>query len=524
MKKYYHLLITVCLILFSMFSCENTNTGSSVSEKYTPDWESLSKFNEAPEWFKDAKLGIYTHWGPQSLGNLGMENGAGWYGQQMYMENGAYDWKTGEIRLDSNGNPVESEAYTHHVKTYGDPSEFGYKDLIKLFKPDKFNAVEWADLFQKAGAKFAGPVAMHHDNYAMWDSDVTRWNIMDMAGFDATGELENAIKGRGMKFLTSFHHAFTWVYYANSFKYDAKDPRYSDLYTDAHELTDFHPTKRFQDEWWAKLKEVIDKYEPDILWFDWWVQELDEEYRRNFMAYYFNKGIEWGKEVCVCYKNESFPASTGILDFERGRSNKITSKIWLTDTSTGPWFYRDNPDKKTANELIDILIDIISKNGCMLLNVPPNPDGSIPDYVKETLLKMGAWMDINGEAVYGTRPWTIFGEGPSKMARGGHKMEQNDLTYKPEDIRYVTKGDSVLYAFCLGAPEKDVLMKALSKDLMLMVDEIESVKMVGSDEEIRWTQDSEGLHISRPMHSPSDIAIAFKIQLNVTGGDVYEGF
>ena len=515
MKKH-TIVISTILLFFAVCA--------GAQDKYTPDWESLSQFNEAPDWFKDAKFGIYTHWGPQSLGNLGMENGVGWYGHALYMAEGEYDWQTGEMRLDKNGNPRVSETTVHHTKTYGDINEVGYKDLIKLFKPDKFDAEEWADLFQKSGAKFAGPVAMHHDNYAMWDSDVTRWNVKDMAGIDVTGDLKKAIEKRDMKFLASFHHAFTWVYYANASKYDGKDPQWSDLYTDAHEITDFKTTKRFKDEWWAKLKEAIDKYEPDVLWFDWWVQELEEEYRKKFLAYYFNKGEEWGKEVCVAYKNESFPSSTGILDFERGRSDKITSKVWLTDTSTGPWFYRDNPDKKTANELIDILVDIVSKNGCMLLNVPPNPDGSLPDYVKETLLGMGAWMDINGEAIYGTRPWIMFGEGPSKLARGGHKMEENDVEYMSEDIRYVTKGNDVLYALCLGAPEKDILMKALSTDLKLMVDEITSVELVGSDEEIKWNQDSDGLHISKSKKYPNDIAVAFKINLNVTGGDVYEGF
>lgn len=497
---------------------------NAFAQKYTPDWESLATFNEAPEWFKDAKLGIYTHWGPQSLGNLGMENGVGWYGHALYMTDKEYDWQTGEVRLDKEGKPRASETWVHHTKTYGDVNEVGYKDLVRLFKPDKFDAAEWADLFQKSGAKFAGPVAMHHDNYAMWDSDVTRWNVGDMAGVDVTGELKKEIEKRDMKFLASFHHAFTWVYFANASKFDGKDSQWSDLYTDAHEITDLKPTKRFHDEWWAKLKEAIDKYEPDVLWFDWWVQELEEEYRKNFLAYYFNKGEEWGKEVCVCYKNESFPSSTGILDFERGRSNKITSKVWLTDTSTGPWFYRDNPDKKTANELIDILIDIISKNGCMLLNVPPNPDGSLPGYVKETLLGMGEWMKINGEAVYGTRPWIIFGEGPSKLERGGHKMEHHDVAYRSEDIRYVTKGDSTLYAFCLGVPHGDILMKALSTDLKLLVDEVTSVEMVGSNEEIAWTRDSDGLHITRPSAAPSEIAVAFRINLKVTGGDVYEGF
>ncbi|MFC1763303.1 alpha-L-fucosidase [Planctomycetota bacterium] len=502
------LFLVLVLMIFSTTS----------AQPYQETWESLSQVNEEPNWFADAKFGIYTHWGPIANANVGMERGSGWYGHYMYMDKANINWKTGTPR-NNNGKPPE--AYTHHVKTYGDPSVFGYKDIIPLFQPIKFDAEEWADLFQKSGAQFAGPVAIHHDNFAMWDSEVTRWNVKTTAGVDVTGELEKAIRKRGLKFLTSFHHAFTWVYFGFAYQHDGKDPQYSDLYGDAHDFMDHKPNQRFHEEWFAKLKEVIDKYEPDVIWFDWWVEELDDDYKRKFMAYYYNKAAEWGREVAVCYKNTSFPEETGILDFERGRAKNMTPRLWLTDTSPGAWFYRDKTNFKSTNEIVDILVDIISKNGCMLLNVPPKPDGSLPDEIKTLLTEMGQWLAINGEAVYGTRPWIVYGEGPTKIEKAGHFMEKQKLAYGEKDIRFVGKGKHVIYAFVLGKPQEDILIKSMSTDLTLLVEEIASVKLVGSDTAITWQVGPEGLHITLPTDLPGDHAFAFKIQMKSDSENEY---
>ncbi len=485
---------------------------SKESKPYSEDWESLAAVNDEPDWFLDAKLGIYAHYGPVSTANIDMERGTGWYGLNMYMEK-AYDWSTGEVRVSDDapeGKPTS--VFTHHVNAHGHPSEFGYKDIIPLFKPDKFNAEEWAELFAASGAKFAGPVAMHHDNFAMWDSEVTRWNVKDFTGIDLTGELKTSIEAQGLKFLTSFHHAFTWVYYANAHNFDAT-PETADLYTEKHALNDFKPTKRFHDEWYAKLKEVVDKYEPDVVWFDWWVEELDEDYRQKFIAYYYNKGKEWGKDVVVSYKNTSFPDSVGILDYERGRPKEIKDNFWMTDTSPGAWFFRQNAKFVTPNEIVDILIDIVAKNGLMLLNVPPDPDGSIPQEMQDMLRALGGWLKINGDAIYATRPWTVFGEGPTRIRSGGHKIEKQKIVYNEKDIRFTRKGKHTLYAIVMDAPQQDILIQTLSTNLTNLVNEIESVTMLGSDEKIAWRVDEQGLHISQPKTIPSEFAVAFEIKL-----------
>lgn len=487
-----------------------TNENKGVAFEET--WESLGKHDEKPDWFQDAKLGIYTHWGPVSTANLNMKHGAGWYGLNVYMDE-VYDWKTGEKRL-KNGETFPSGVYKHHINAHGPLETVGYKDIIPNFKPTAFNAEEWAELFAKSGAKFAGPVAMHHDNFAMWDSEVTRWNVKDFTGIDITGELKTSIEKRDMKFLTSFHHAFTWVYYANAYKFDATEET-SDLYTDQHELTDFKPTKRFHDEWFAKLKEVVDKYEPEVVWFDWWVEELDEAYRKKFLAYYFNKGKEWGKDVVVSYKNTSFPENTGVYDYERGRPNKLKDDFWMTDTSPGAWFYRQNAKFVTPNEIVDILIDIVAKNGLMLLNVPPNPDGSIPPEMKDMLGKMGAWLEVNGEGIYGTRAWKSFGEGPTRIRGGGHKVEKQKIAYNQQDIRFTQKGDDTLYMFVMDTPTKDIHVQTLGSNLTLLDGKIDSISMLGSDEKVQWERTTDALIIKQPKNAPTDYATGFKIQLKL---------
>ncbi|MER2494389.1 alpha-L-fucosidase [Catenovulum sediminis] len=492
---------------------DTRDTGAQdTGAKYAESWDDLAQVDERPKWFQDAKFGIYTHWGPVSTANIGLEQGAGWYGLMMYMDE-AYDWKNG-IKRKRNGKTFPSGIYKQHTKNHGHPSKVGYKDIIKKFNPSQFDAELWAELFAKSGAKFAGPVAMHHDNFAMWDSEVTRWNVKDFNGIDVTGELKTSIEKRGMKFLASFHHAFTWVYYANAYQFDATEET-ADLYTDRHALTDFKPSKRFHDEWYAKLVEVVDKYQPEVIWFDWWVEELDEEYRKKFIAYYYNKGAEWGKDVVVSYKNTSFPSSVGVYDYERGRPNKLKDEYWMTDTSPGAWFYRQNAQFVEPNEIIDILIDIVSKNGLMLLNVPPNPDGSIPQEMQDMLLNIGQWLNMNGEGIYETRPWKAFGEGPTRIRAGGHKVEKQKIAYTDKDIRFTRKGDNTLYMFVLDKPQADIIVKTLSTDLTLLDGEIDSIEMLGSGQKVHWQHNSEGLVINKPHTIPNDYAVGYKINLKI---------
>ena len=511
------LLSSLCLTL-GLSACGNQSapTATEVAEpqataKYEKDWQSLGNVNHKPDWFQDAKLGIYTHWGPTSTANIGMKWGAGWYGLQLYMDK-EYDWKTGELKLNDQNQPKPSYVYDHHNERYGSPANFGYKDIIKAFNPNKFDAEEWAELFKKSGAKFAGPVAIHHDNFAMWDSEVTRWNAKDFTGIDVTGELKKAIEKRDMKFLTSFHHAFTWVYFANAHKFDATAET-ADLYTDQHDLTDFKPNKKFHDRWLAKLKEVIDNYQPDVIWFDWWVEELDEEYRKEFVAYYYNKAAEWGKDVVINYKNTSFPSDVGILDYERGRPNKMKDEFWMTDTSPGAWFFYENAQFVEPNEIVDILIDIVAKNGLMLLNVPPNPDGSIPLEMHELLGNLGDWLAVNGEGIYETRPWTVFGEGPTRIKRGGHKIEKQKIVYTDKDIRFTKKGEDTLFVFVMDVPQQNIVIESLNTNLAVLSSSIRTIELLGSEEPVKWQRTEKGLEIVKPSSIPNELALTYKISL-----------
>lgn len=475
-------------------------------KKYQETWESLAEVNPTPDWFLDAKLGIYAHWGPVSGAFEGADPNkhyGGWHGKLMYED--------GKIVKTKTGRP--SNNYLLHKEKYGKPRKKGYIEIIEGFSPTAFDAAEWADLFKKSGARFAGPVAMHHDNFAMWDSKATRWNSMNYGGIDPSAELKKEITDRGMRFIASFHHAFTWKYFAPAHAHGNIDPKDYDLYTNPHPIDSDIVDADFLESWWAKLKEYIDKYQPDILWFDWWLENLPEEYRLRFLAYYYNKGLEWGKEVAVCYKESTFNEDVAIKDYERGRPNQPKAKAWLTDTSPGAWFYRPGAKFKTANELIDILVDIVAKNGLMLLNVPPNPDGSIPQEMKQLLLDMGGWLDVNGEAIYGTRPWTVFGEGPTRLPEGGHKIEKIKIAYKEDDIRYTKKGDKTFYAIVLDAPTKDIVMKTLSTDIGALNSAILKVELLGSDEKIKWERNERGLVIKKPASLPTGYAHAFKITL-----------
>ncbi len=502
--------LTPFIIGVLLLGCKEKSVDNKVineaSEGFEASWNSLENVNPSPDWFKDAKFGIYAHWGPVSGAFEGADPSKwynGWHGMTMYND--------GEKVETRNGKP--SSNFLHHKEKYGDPAKFGYTHIIEQFKPTKFNAKEWAELFKKSGAKFAGPVAMHHDNFAMWDSKATRWNAMNYGGIDPSAELKREIESKGMKFMGSFHHAFTWKYFAPAHRHGGVDPKDYDLYTNPHDLDSDEPDKDFYDQWWAKLKEFIDVYQPDIIWFDWWLENMTEESRQKFLAYYYNKGVEWGKDVVVCYKETTFPENVAVRDYERGRPNQPKDQFWLTDTSPGAWFYRPGAIFKTSNDIVDILVDIVSKNGSMLLNVPPNPDGSIPQEMKDLLIDIGAWLEVNGEAIYGTRPWTIFGEGPTRLAEGGHKVEKHKIAYTSKDIRFTKASDKAFFAIVLDKPGSEIVVKSLSTGLGVLNSKIENVKLLGSDEGIEWTRDERGLVIKTPKGLENSEAYTFKIEI-----------
>ena len=502
MKK---LIIPITIFLIS--AC----VSSPEPKVYEPTWESLSAHEAAPEWFRDAKLGIYFHWGVYSVPAFGNE----WYPRWMHFE--------------------ARPEYAHHLEKYGHPSEFGYHDFVPMFKAENFNAEEWADLFVKAGAKFAGPVAEHHDGFSMWDSEATPWNAADKGpGRDITGELEKAIKERDMRFITTFHHAKQLQRF-DSVNYDHRGlgfrnshyPYFEGMPTtsDDEELKYLYgniPEQQWLEEvWFGKLKEVIDQYQPDIMWFDSWLDRIPEEYRLKFSAYYLNEAEKWNKEVVIVRKQDDLPLNYTVDDLEKSRKNKLEPDPWMTDEtiSKGSWCYTEDLQIKASADVLHVLIDIVSKNGILLLNISPKADGTIPDDQRKVLLDMGSWLEDYGEAIYATRPWYTFGEGPTKEPEGHFKNNKEFLKikYSAKDIRYTTKGD-IVYAILLGWPGsgEEVLLEAFSAEAVPGSLDIKSVDLLGSGEKLNWEAGDSGLKVSLPENAPDEMAVVLKIKVKST--------
>lgn len=405
--------------------------------QFDADWESLAQ-HEIPQWFKDAKLGIYAHWGVYSVPAFGNE----WYPRHMYRE----------------GSPT----FKHHKQKYGGPGEFGYKDFIPKFTAEKFDAEAWAELYARAGAKFAGPVAEHHDGFSMWDSRVNRWNAADKGPKrDITGELVEALRKRDIKVVTSFHHGFNFQgYYTAKEGWDTADPQHADLYGQ------FDDETRAHDRWLVKLKEVIDAYRPDQIWFDFGLRKIPDDYKQRLVAYYYNQEAKWNKPVIITRKGTHLPEGVAVVDIERGKMSGMADELWQTDDSvaTNSWCYVDGLELKPAEELIHELIDIVSKNGVLLLNVAPKADGSFPDDQRKLLGEIGDWLRVNGEAIYATRPWKFHGEGPNLFDRGRGlgKIKQEQIRFVPQDIRYTqSKDGQTLYAVALGLPKGKLTLTAV---------------------------------------------------------------
>ncbi len=469
---------------------------------YLPAWNSLRR-HTLPEWFRDAKFGIYTHWGIYSVPACGPN--ATWYPYNMYIP----------------GTPQ----HAHHVATYGGPQRFGYKDFIPDFTGERFDPDAWAVSFRAAGAKFAGPVAEHHDGFAMWDTRYSEWNSACMGPRrDVVGSLATAIRRQGMKYFTAFHHAENWWFYPHWEKaYDTFDPRYAGLYGALHDVDGLNgkkewsdqalPTHEFLQVWRDKILEVIDKYGPDIIWFDFGLWNIAESYVRDFLSYYYNKAEEWGREVVVTYKYHHLPPNVALVDLELGREGDLTYHEWITDSTVDEgegWGYVRDIGFKSTTALIHYLVDNVSRNGYLLLNVGPRADGTIPDEAQERLLGMGKWLDINGEAIYGTTPWMIAGEGDVRIEKPGPFNEQQSLHYSARDIRFTCK-DDFLYATCLGWPENSVTITTL-KGWRCYPNEVKAVSMLGSDEPLRWQTTDDGLLVYPPARKPCEHAFVLKIQ------------
>lgn len=475
---------------------------------YEPSWDSVEQVTTAPEWFRDAKFGIYFHWGAFTTPERVDE----WYGQHMYNGSGA--------------------AHDYHVNTYGWPSEWPYHNFIVgaedkagnwvQFAPKltadyeqgsvegKFDPNAWAKLFKDAGAKFAGPVMEHHDGFSMWDSQVNPWNSVDLGPkLDLAELFVDAIRGQDMKVLSAMHHAYnvTGGFYSSAWDEKPWETPVGGMTTDdMKKLYGQFSTDQERDDYWlAKLKEVIDKYDPDIIWQDFQVGLLSEEARLEFLSYFYNKDAEEGGEgVVATYKynheeNDGFTENSAVPDYERGGPGGMRDFYWLTDDSVsqGTWSYTDGMTYYSAKSLINALADKISKNGNLLLNISPRADGSIPKGQQDVLLEIGDWLERYGEAVYSTRAWSVYGEGPTVMGGG---VFQKPISGTANDIRFTrSKDNTTLYAITLGDPEDKTVDIRTLKEGILDLSDVSGVYMAdGTDRQLSYTQDGEGLHIVLP--------------------------
>ncbi|MFD3839135.1 alpha-L-fucosidase [Streptomyces sp. NPDC058642] len=479
-------------------------TAQAAPRVYTPDWDSVDQHPPAPEWFQDAKFGIYFHWGAFSVPAYDNE----WYPRNMYQ--------------------AGSNANRHHIATYGQPPAWPYhyfidgaKDLAGntvKFAPKlksaggKFDPEEWVQLFVDAGARFAGPVAEHHDGFSMWDSQANEWNSVNKGpGLDLLRLFATAIRAKGLKLLVAMHHAynFTGFYEHAPAQTDGSLKKlYGQLGSSAENQL-----------WYDKLKEVIDRAQPDILWQDFNLDAVDEQRLLNFLAYYYNQADSWGREVVATYK-DGMHAKGAVFDYERGGPADLTDPYWLTDDSisSSSWCYTQGIGYYSVQQMLHSFLDRVSKNGNVLLNIAPMADGTIPQAQKDILLGIGDHLRRFGESVYATRAWTAYGEGPTKMGGGSFT---HPTAGTPQDIRFTrTKTDDVLYATVLGWPGGSLTIKTLASN-RIDLSSLTSVKLLGPTSGTYIdlpspTQSASGLTVTLPSSAPYS-AGAFVLKLTFSG-------
>lgn len=473
---------------------------------YKDDWASLHDY-PIPKWYQDAKFGIFIHWGAYSVPGFGSE----WYPRNMYIQG--------------------SKEYEHHIKTYGNHKDFGYADIIKSFKGENFDADKWMKLFKESGAKFVMPVAEHHDGFQMYHSELSQWCASKMGPMrDILGELKTSAEKEDLVLCASSHRAENYWFFAGATTFDSgvtgqgmvepygfRDEHYSgtkDQNILSHDIYSVQATKEHLDNWLARTCELVDNYKPKVVWFDWWIQNLGfKPYLKKFAAYYYNRAKQWGEEVSINYKFEAFAYSTAVFDIERGQLASIRPRFWQTDTAIAKnsWGYTDGNDFKDPVDVVCDIIDIVSKNGAMLLNVGPKPDGTFTDEDTEILQEIGKWLKVNGESIYSTTYWQVFGEGPTEIVEGTFKdVDRSKFTSK--DIRYTFKAPYV-YANVLSWPENgEVEMTSMGLDTFN--GDIKSIEILGFKNELSFTHTHESLNVKVDGKIDSKYPVCLKIKID----------
>ncbi len=471
---------------------------------YRPDWASLMKYQQ-PQWYKDAKFGIFIHWGVYSV--PGAENE--WYPRNMYRpDEGAY------------------KNFREHFAN-GDASK-GYKDLIPLFRAEHFDAAAWAKVFKESGAQYVVPVAEHHDGFSMYDSGLSDWTVVKMGPKrDTLGELAKAVRSEGLHFGLSSHRAEHNFFYdgGRAIRSDVNDPKYAGLYGPAHQWfeagEDNHTlindwtwvSEAWTNDWLARDTELVEKYKPEIVYFDWWIGQPNFRGAvAEFASFYYNYAAAHGYTGVINFKDYSLNWKAAVRDFERGQQDHIIADHWQTDTSISDksWGYIENDTFKSPEFLVHQLVDIVSKNGNLLLNFGPKSDGTIPDEIRTTLLEMGAWLKVNGEAIYGTTPWKTFGEGPTKVV-GGAFHDTDTKPYTAEDFRFTAKGSTV-YAIGMACPaDGKGAIHSLGKSHEGASLAVASVELLGSAQKVEWSQTGDALEVTLPAGAACKYGYALKL-------------
>jgi alpha-L-fucosidase len=478
---------------------------------YKDSWESLKDY-PVPSWYRNAKFGIFIHWGVYSVPAFGSE----WYPRNMYIKGTA--------------------EFEHHVRVWGEQRTFGYKDFIPLFKAEKFDAKKWMQLFKEAGARYVMPVAEHHDGFQMYDSAISEWNAARMGPkVDVLGKLKEAADEAGIVFCVSNHRAENYFFYGGGREFDSgiRDIAYEEPYGFAcrdfatqasldltNDINSIPASREHLEEWLARNCELVDKYRPGIVWFDWWIQNVSfKPYLKKFAAYYYNRAKEWGLEVAINYKFDAFMYSSAVFDIERGQLSGIRSRLWQNDTAIAKnsWGYTENNEFKDPVDLVCDLVDIVSKNGCLLLNVGPRSDGTITEEEQAVLRAIGRWLRTNGEAIYGTTFWLRYGEGNTEIPEGAF-ADMGRSAFTSEDIRF-TFNAPWLYAFVMRWPKDNkIVIKSLRLDSgnrdLCFRGQVESVAILGYENKLQFTRTTEGLAVETEESISSEYPVCLKIKLD----------